>query len=149
MRATFKVDDTAVRAYFSNLDKRIHEEVLRNANQLKEDLIQLVQTKLSGQVLQQRSGRLYGSIEGDVYDAGTRRVTVEVRSRGVVYARIQEYGGDVYPVNATYLHFVLEDGREIFSKHVRVPERSYLRSSLDREKIREEMKRAVREATRP
>ena len=64
-------------------------------------------------------------------------------------ASMNEYGGDVFPVNAKWLHFYLEDGREIFSQHVRIPERSYMRSSMKEMKPEfvAEMKAAAKEAT--
>ena len=39
----------------------------------------------------------------------------------VVYAMIQNYGGDIYPKYAKYLHFWY-NGKEIFSKHVALSE---------------------------
>lgn len=43
-----------------------------------------------------------------------------------VYARIQEYGGHIYPVRAKFLRWV-EDGVMHFAKHVYLPPRPYMR----------------------
>jgi hypothetical protein len=43
-----------------------------------------------------------------------------------IYARIQEYGGHIYPKRVRYLRWV-EDGQVHFSKHVYLPPRPYLR----------------------
>lgn len=43
-----------------------------------------------------------------------------------VYARIQELGGDIYPVRAKFLRWT-EDGITHYSKHVRLPARPYMR----------------------
>ena len=48
----------------------------------------------------------------------------------VVYAMIQNYGGDIYPKNAKYLHFWY-NGKEIFSKHVYLPPRPYIEPAFD------------------
>lgn len=42
-----------------------------------------------------------------------------------VYARIQEAGGDIYPVRARYLRWT-EDGVVHYSRHVHLPERPYM-----------------------
>lgn len=54
-----------------------------------------------------------------------------------IVAYVREFGGekwyDIYPVNAKALHFIVGEGAEVFTRHVRHPpaiERSYLRSSL-------------------
>jgi phage gpG-like protein len=93
------------------------------ANYIKED-------KLSGNPLHQRSGALRESItpyrrdEGDILQGGAGG------GAGLVYAHILEYGGDIYPVRAKALRFVI-DGNVIFSKHVRMPEFNYMRSSFE------------------
>lgn len=45
------------------------------------------------------------------------------------YAAIQEWGGDIRPVNKRYLSWVT-DGRRYYSKHVHMPERPYMRPSV-------------------
>jgi hypothetical protein len=47
-----------------------------------------------------------------------------------VSARIQEAGGDIYPVRAGVLRWA-EDGVTHFSKHVRLPARPYMRPGRD------------------
>jgi HK97 gp10 family phage protein len=49
----------------------------------------------------------------------------------VIYARIHELGGEITPVNAQYLHFVI-NGEDIFTKGpITIPARPYLRPALD------------------
>lgn len=58
-----------------------------------------------------------------------------------VYARIQQFGGDIRVVRAK----VLTDGKQFFGKHVRLPKRPYM--TLDggrRDRIRQAAVRAVR-----
>ncbi len=96
--------------------------------------------KLSGGVLNARSGALRDSIVADVsVEAAGVRATVG--SNGdVKYAEIQEYGGktaahEILPVKAQALAFVAS-GALRFARRVQhpgslIPERSYLRSTLD------------------
>jgi phage gpG-like protein len=96
--------------------------------------------KLSGGVLNGRSGALSDSIVADV-SAGGDDVSASVGSNGdVKYAAIQEYGGktaahEILPVKAQALAF-MSNGALSFARKVEhpgsvIPERSYLRSALD------------------
>lgn len=98
------------------------------------------ETKLNGGLLHSRSGALAASIgvDGPVTSAG-RVVTTLYSGGDLKYAAIQEYGGvtpphDILPSRAETLAFIAS-GEQVFAAHVhhpgsRVPERSYLRSSL-------------------
>lgn len=98
-----------------------------------ERLVALVQAKLSGEVLNARSGALRASIRAETDETSARI------SSDVPYARIQEYGGhialpEIVPVNARALAFAY-GGKLVFAKRVKahgvdIPERSYMQSSL-------------------
>lgn len=45
-------------------------------------------------------------------------------------ARLQEMGGDVFPVNAKMLHWV-QDGQDVFAMHAHIPARPYLGPATD------------------
>ena len=103
-------------------------------------LLGAVQDKLSGDVLNVRSGALRRSIVETGLVGGTTTFTDGVASDGsVAYARIQEYGGrvnipEIAPRSAKTLAFEY-GGRLVFARHVaahvvEIPERSYLRASL-------------------
>ena len=109
--------------------------------------------KLSGAVLNSRSGALRDSIVASV-SADADGVVASVGSVGdVKYAAIQEYGGktsahEILPVKAQALAFVA-GGAQRFARRVEhpgslIPERSYLRSSLD--EMRDEILAALAEA---
>ncbi|MGH9122851.1 MAG: hypothetical protein ACRDYC_13065 [Acidimicrobiales bacterium] len=59
----------------------------------------------------------------------------------VIYARIQELGGNVYAKHMTpkglpgFLRWFGPDGEPIFRRHVYIPSRPYLRPGLDDAKI--------------
>ena len=96
--------------------------------------------KLAGEVLNARSGALAASIGAEVSSDG-EEVSATVGSYGdVKYAAIQEYGGktgahEILPVKGNALAFLV-GGAMRFARRVEhpgsvIPERSYLRSSLD------------------
>ena len=96
--------------------------------------------KLSGGVLNAQSGALRASIVSTV-TVGPDAVNVSVGSAGdIKYAAIQEYGGktaahEILPDKASVLAFaaggVLRFARRVEHPGSVIPERSYLRSSLD------------------
>lgn len=57
----------------------------------------------------------------------------EIGFRGLVYARIQEFGGTIHARNAKYLRFRYK-GRWVSRKSVRIRAKRYLRSALDTER---------------
>jgi phage gpG-like protein len=108
-------------------------------DQLTEALLAKVETNLSGEVLQTRSGTLKASIVAET-NLGADVIAVTVASRNVPYAAIQEHGGvtaphDIVPVKARALAFAGVGG-QLFARAVhhpgsRIPARSYLGSALD------------------
>ena len=110
------------------------------ATELAATLTDLVKNKLSGAVLNTGSGALRDSIAASV-TADADGVLASVGSEGdVKYATIQEYGGktsahEILPVKGDVLAFVASDGQH-FARRIEhpgsvIPERSYLRSSLE------------------
>ena len=111
------------------------------AAELADALADMVRNdKLLGGVLNARSGALRDSIVASV-SADADGVIASVGSEGdVKYAAIQEYGGktsahEILPVKAEALAFVV-GGVQRFARRVEhpgslIPERSYLRSSLE------------------
>jgi phage gpG-like protein len=114
------------------------------------------QDKLSGQVLQVRTGALRSSIFYQMKDTPTEVSAIVAAPRDVPYAAIHEFGGRtpahvIEPKNAKALHFQI-DGKDVFARRVNHPgsvlkERSYLRSSLKdmQDEIRKGLEGAVRE----
>ncbi len=116
--------------------------------------------KLSGQVLNRRSGLLSGSVHPLVEESAQGIVGGAGGGAGVPYARIHEFGGtipahEVVARNAQALAFTV-DGVLRFAKRVQIPdvempERSYMRSSFAEKSPQglEELRAAVREALVP
>lgn len=102
-------------------------------------LLAIVQKKLSGEVLNARSGALFSSIRAETLEDAVG-IGARVFSDGSVpCARIQEYGGrisipEVVPKNAKALAFPfggrLNFARSAAAHMIDIPERSYMRASL-------------------
>lgn len=115
------------------------------------------QDKLSGQVLHARTGALRRAVASRVQEVNEKITGTVYVSNDVKYARIHEFGGrtsahEIVPVKAKALAFMM-GGKQVFFKRVqhpgsRMPERSYLRSSLDdmRDQIVSEIGNTLREA---
>ena len=127
---------------------------------MADQLLTLVRSKLTGGVLQPRTGALAASIGVDgPRIEGDRVVTTLFAGADLKYAAIQEYGGvtsphDILPSRAKALAF-LAGGERVFARIVhhpgsRIPERSYLRSSFAEmaAEVDAEMKPAVIDAIR-
>ncbi len=131
----------ALQARLDAFPAAVRNELAVKAQALSEALADKVRDeKLSGQVLNARSGALRDSIGAEVSNDGDE-VSASVGSYGdVKYAAIQEYGGktgahEILPVKGKVLAFLV-GGALRFARKVEhpgsvIPERSYLRSSLD------------------
>jgi phage gpG-like protein len=121
-------------------------------------LVSRIRDKLSGQVLNVRSGALLQSITNSDTAAGSGLIGNAIaRDGSAQYARIQEYGGrvgipQVAPQTAKVLAIEYQ-GRLVFAKHaaahiVDIPERSFMRSSLTEieGRFRVEVRDAIDEA---
>ena len=120
---------------------QLMRDIQEKAGQLAAALADKVKyEKLGGEVLTSRSGRLQNAIAAEVVVEGTDVTASVFVSGDVKYAAIQEYGGrtaphDIVPTKADALAF-LAGGSMRFAKVIhhpgsQMPERSYLRSSLD------------------
>lgn len=83
----------------------------------------IVEGKLSGQVLKERTGNLRRSIIERTVSTGSR-ITSTV-STNAVYAKIHEYGGVITPRTAAALVFEI-DGHRIATQKVTIPPRPYM-----------------------
>jgi phage gpG-like protein len=132
------LDETSAR--FDAYPVALQAALGAKATELAATLTDLVKNKLSGAVLNTGSGALRDSIAASV-TADADGVLASVGSEGdVKYAAIQEYGGktsahEILPVKGDVLAFVASDGQH-FARRIEhpgsvIPERSYLRSSLE------------------
>jgi|SRR5579862_1393130 len=126
-------------ATLDTLPDRLRDALSDKANMLAAALQAKIQQKLSGGVLNQKSGALARSIVTTVDDASANVVVTVSTSGDIKYAAIQEFGGvipphEIVPNKARALAFVL-GGKQAFASRVNLPaiampERSYMRSSL-------------------
>jgi phage gpG-like protein len=125
-------------ARLNTLPQTLAERLAREVERLGGVLRDRVERNLSGAVLQQRSGRLAGSIAVNVERTGLG-ASLSVSS-DAPYAAIHEYGGTIpahaiLPQSARALAFPWR-GQQRFFKRVQLPavtmpERSFMRSALD------------------
>lgn len=121
-----------------NVDQAVH----RLAIELQR---YIVHNKLSGQVLNKRTGHLQQSIQQTV-EEGPDQITGKVYSAGdVKYAAIHEYGGTIHHPGGTAYYFDQKQDKIVFLSNksaasfnfprtkahdIVMPERSYMRTSL-------------------
>ncbi len=134
------VGDAALASRLTGLAPAVAVAVAAASAAVADRLLDLVEDKLSGAVLQSRTGALAASVtvEGPSLD-GASVVTTLGAGGELKYAAIQEYGGvtaphQILPSRAKALAFVA-GGAQVFAGGVHhpgshLPERSYLRSSL-------------------
>lgn len=146
------LDQTSAR--FDAYPAELGTALAAKAAELAAALVDRVKSgKLAGEVLKPSSGTLRSSIVSDV-SADADGVHVTVGSDGSVkYAAIQEYGGktgahEILPVKAEALAFVaggvLRFARKVGHPGSVIPERSYLRSTL--EEMRDDIVAALADA---
>ena len=131
----------SVQARLDAYPAALAESLAEKARALADTLADKVKfEKLAGEVLNARSGALSASIAAEIASDGDE-ISATVGSFGdVKYAAIQEYGGrtgahEILPNKAQVLAFFV-DGAMHFARRVEhpgsvIPERSYLRSSLE------------------
>jgi HK97 gp10 family phage protein len=134
--------DREVIQRFEAMATKVHTALLAEITKQALDLqAHVVRDKLQGQVLNHITGRLQSSIMHEVNDNGKSIIGRVYSNNSVNYAAIHEFGGTVpdrYPVNGKALHW-MSGGQDVFAKFARgftMPERSFLRSSLEDYKSR-------------
>lgn len=151
------IGDAELKAKLTAMPQKVAQSLYRKVTELALMLENYVKTqKLSGQVLQHRTGHLQQSIHSDSTASASSVVGRVFSAAPMPYAAIHEFGG-VIPAhiirakNALALHF-MSGGKDVFAKYVNMPDvnmpaRSYMRSSLadNKDKIIEGMKDAVSE----
>ncbi len=129
-----------VLAWLAALPDSLKTALLAKSQDLAIALQEKVGDKLSGVVLQSRTGLLKDSIESTTEESDTQINSSVFVGGDVPYAAIQEYGGVtkahiIDAVNGKVLAFNM-GGKQSFFRSVNhpgsvIPERSYLRSSLE------------------
>ena len=94
-----------------------------------------------------RTGTLARSVRAEPAQGGGGTATSSVAPH-TVYARIQQFGGDIYPVRAKILHWK-DKGGDHWARHVHLPERPYMvMTSGRRSQVRDAGVAAVRRVIR-
>lgn len=132
--------DTELIAKFKSMPATVHAALLQKVYELSLKLeAHVKKNKLSGQVLNRKSGRLVRSIGSRVLNTAEAVFGIVFQSADVPYGAIHEYGGKtgahlIVPKRAKVLAFT-KAGSQVFATKVnhpgsKFPSRSYMRSSL-------------------
>lgn len=122
----------------SGMPRAVQRALVTESYALAQDLRTLMIQKLSGEVLQVRTGFLKSHVFADVRDTETA-VYGDVYVSGVKYAAIHEFGGttaahDILPKNGKALAFLMGGQNMVFRKvhhpGSKIPMRSYARTAL-------------------
>jgi hypothetical protein len=135
-----EVDTVSAAARLAALPAKVRTGVQQAVRAGALKLLSKVQQKVSGDVLQVRSGALLNSLrEAGLSGSGDSITDGVATDAALKYARILEYGGrveipEIAPVAARALAFAY-GGKVIFAMKaaahvVEIPEHSYMRSSL-------------------
>lgn len=138
---TFEYNDSNIRATLESMPAELHDVLLKKVTQLTFMLEAKVKQKLSGEVLNVQTGNLRRSINSTIEDTG-ETITGYVSSSGdVKYAAIHEFGFDGIENVKQHIRKITKafgvdiNPKEVivkaFSRHMKMPERSFLRSSLN------------------
>lgn len=121
------------------MPERIRAALVAKAGVLAAKLQAKIGQKLSGEVLQMKSGALAGSIGVTIEETSGGVAVRLATSADVKYAAIHEFGGvipphEIVPDKAKALAFLV-GGKQAFAARVNLPaiampERSYMRTSL-------------------
>ncbi|HVU44346.1 MAG TPA: hypothetical protein VHD86_25130 [Xanthobacteraceae bacterium] len=132
------LNDTATAA-LGAMPERIRAALVAKAGVLAAKLQAKIGQKLSGEVLQMKSGALAGSIGVTIEETSGGVAVRLATSADVKYAAIHEFGGvipphEIVPDKAKALAFLV-GGKQAFAARVNLPaiampERSYMRTSL-------------------
>jgi phage gpG-like protein len=149
-----QVDPSRAIAKLERLTPAIRSALRGTIVTLTQALAATVRAKLSGGVLQMRTGALFRSIKSEMVE-NTATIYGRVYSDGVRYAAIHEFGGTIqHPGSSKFQAWQGAEGW-IYTHFTRphaipIPERSYLRSSLAemRDDIVDRLTEAVRSAAR-
>lgn len=142
---TVEINDRKVMARLRAMPEKTKSALLKKVTQLRLQLEAKIKQKLSGEVLNVRTGNLRRSIHSKTIDEATRVEGSAFSSGDVKYARIHEYGGTInhpggtaYIVTASGAVFISNAAAATLGRNlprtkphtITMPERSFMRSSL-------------------
>jgi phage gpG-like protein len=124
------LNDDMVQRFFSDLPDDVMRGMLTKLRWLAVELQEEVLYKLSGPVLNIRSGRLFDSVQQRAGMVDGKPQAIVEAGEGVIYAKIHEYGGWIYgglsEASGSLPNGAVRGGRRALN----MPERSYMRSTL-------------------
>ena len=96
------------------------------------DISARVKKLIDGPVLNRQSGRLWRSIQPEVFRRGGR--IIGIVGTDVKYAAVHEFGATIRPKKAGGLLFFNIDGSTVVAKEVKIPRRPFMSRAFDERK---------------
>jgi phage gpG-like protein len=129
-----EVDASRAQLKLARIDQQTRTALRGEIVRLTQALATLVRAKLSGGVLNKRTGRLYNSVQSMLIE-NTTSIYGRVSTQGVPYAAIHEFGGIIQHPGSSKFQAWQNAGAWVYTHMTRahditMPERSYMRSSL-------------------
>jgi|SRR5579863_926663 len=130
MKINGSTDASVAAGQISSKGHNLRASIYRAMNRIQVGLQSLIISKLQGPVLQHRSGKLTGSVRGQVEDHGDMISAVVTAGGGVApYAAVHEYGG-TFQIPDHLSHSKRGRAFTVRAHSATFPERSFMRSSL-------------------
>lgn len=132
---TVEVDPTRAFLKLDRIPNDIRTALRGTIVDLTRSLTALIRAKLSGGVLNVRSGKLLNSIQSQLIE-NTATVYGRVFTQGVPYAAIHEFGGVIHHPGSSKFQSWQGPAGWVYTNFTRphdipMPKRSYMNSSLD------------------
>jgi len=130
-------NETEITARLGGVTSAIENEIISTISLLTPELAAfVVEQKLSGQVLNKRTGKLQESIKALGVTQGENIVTGTVTQDNDIasYGIIHEFGGNIPSRTGSPMHWIGDEGESVFATFARgftLPERSFMRSALE------------------
>jgi phage gpG-like protein len=152
---TFEYNDSNIRTTLESMPAELHDALLIKVTQLTFMLEAKIKQRLSGEVLNVITGNLRRSIFSTVEDNGNSIAGYCQQSGDVKYGAIHEFGFDGIENVKQHVRTITKafgvdiKPKEVivkaFTRHMKMPERSFMRSSLNdmREQIVEELSQVI------
>lgn len=153
MSLTVKVDLSGFKKGLEKMQKAARDQALLDALEAGARVIQgNAQANVEANFSGKATGALSNSIIVETSGGGTK-AEAQVGPTAI-YGRIHELGGVIMPVTAKALHWVDDDGNDVFAGSVTIPARPYLRPAVDghedeiKGEVAKSLKQSIDEALR-
>lgn len=124
-------------SYKIDIDSKDYERALKTMREKMPTVERKILSRLASEGISRIKKKMYEvfkthktmNLEGPMTSFRMINNTTTELFADIIYAAIQEWGGDIYPVIAKCLRFEI-DGKLIFTRHVYIPGKHYFHPTL-------------------